>query len=453
MEHDRLSRVSKRVRPRADRSTAPPTLTGRGLLIRFLCSGLVALAVVGAVTGWLSQRAGLKQAESDARQLTWIAGRGVIEPSLTPGALSGDRNALDALDSVVRRSIIRGSLVRTKIWRSDGTIVYSDESRLIGEKFELDGEELAVLTNGGGRAEISDLSKPENRFESPQIKLLEVYNRIDGPAGEPLLFEAYFEYATVKASARTAWARYLPSSLAALAVLQLAQIPIVWQLLRRSRQAQQVREELLRRSLDSSTLERRRIAADLHDGVVQDLSGVSYSLSALARNRDLTPNITVPIQQASDRVRGAVQGLRSLLVDIYPPNLEGEGLEAALSDLAARLNTHGLTTDVSVSFADHPPSADVVALLYRGAQEATRNIVKHARAKNVSISVIESHGAAVLTVDDDGAGFDPTVLQATRTDGHVGMRVLADLVADFGGTVAVESGRDEGSRVIVEVPL
>jgi two-component system, NarL family, sensor kinase len=448
-----LNRVPVVLRSSRHHVGAVPALTGRGLFVRFLASALVALAVVAAVTGWLSRRAGLQQAESDARQLTWIAGHAIVEPNTTPGVLSGDRAALNALDAVVRGGVLRGSLVRTKLWRADGTIAYSDESRLIGQKFELGASEQAVLAGGNGHAEISDLSNAENRFESPQIKLLEVYTRIEGPAGEPLLFEAYFEYATVEASARKAWARYAPSSLAALAVLQLAQVPIVWQLLRRSRQAQQAREELLRRSLDASTLERRRIAGDLHDGVVQDLSGVSYSLSAMARSRNLAPGLNEPIQAASDRVRGAVQGLRSLLVDIYPPNLEGEGLEAALEDMAARLNSHGLTTDVSVSFPDRQPSADLISLLYRGAQEATRNIVKHARAKTVSIRAYDDEGTAVLTIDDDGAGFDPASLQVVRNDGHVGMRVLADLVADFGGTVAVESAVGEGSRVTLEVPL
>lgn len=81
---------------------------------------------------------------------------------------------------------------RVKIWNSEGRIVYSDETRLIGETFELDADELDVLGDGGSAAEISDLSRPENRFEGGSGGLLEVYTQVWSPEGEPLLFEVYY---------------------------------------------------------------------------------------------------------------------------------------------------------------------------------------------------------------------------------------------------------------------
>ena len=79
-----------------------------------------------------------------------------------------------------------------KIWRADGTILYSDETRLIGARYPLGEEEHDVLRRGGTRAEVSDLDKPENRFETGSGGLVEVYTRIVSPEDEPMLFEVYY---------------------------------------------------------------------------------------------------------------------------------------------------------------------------------------------------------------------------------------------------------------------
>jgi two-component system, NarL family, sensor kinase len=90
--------------------------------------------------------------------------------------------------------------------------------------------------------------------------------------------------------------------------------------------------------------------------------------------------------------------------------------------------------------------------VYRSAQEAVRNVTKHSRASSVSLDVRSFDDRIVLTVEDDGVGFDPTTIGARRAEGHVGMHVLADVVNRYGGTVNVESAPGKGTRVIVEVP-
>ena len=93
-----------------------------------------------------------------------------------------------------------GSLVRVKIWSADGRILYSDESRLIGDRFALDAEELEVFERPATRSEVSDLSAPENRFErAAGRKLLEVYRPVWTPDRRPLLFETYSAYDAVTA--------------------------------------------------------------------------------------------------------------------------------------------------------------------------------------------------------------------------------------------------------------
>ena len=306
-----------------DRPLVEPISVGK-VVARFAVAGFVALVLVIAFTAIASRRVGTEQAIEEARRVADISGIGLVAPVLDDGVVAMDRDALDRLDAVVRDDVLRGSLVRVKIWREDGTIVYADEPRLIGEQFPLDDDALEVLATGGQIAEVSDLSGPENRYETER-KLLEVYTRVETPSGTPLLFETYFNYGGVTEVGRNLWLQFAPITIAALILLELVQIPIAWSMARRLQASQQERERLLRHALEASDAERRRIASDLHDGVVQELTGVSLTLAAQGRT-SIEPQQAL---DASEAIRSSVKSLRSLLVEIYPPNLAEEGLESA----------------------------------------------------------------------------------------------------------------------------
>src|SRR5205814_387613 len=113
-------------------------------------------------------------------------------------------------------------------------------------------------------------------------QLLEVYVPVRATDGRPLLFEAYLRSSAVSASGRRLWLAFAPALLGGLLLLQLVNLPLARSLAGRLRRAQGERETLLHEALEASQNERRRIAADLHDGVVQDLVGTSYALSAHA---------------------------------------------------------------------------------------------------------------------------------------------------------------------------
>ena len=442
--------VTDRAKRRQVASARP--LTVRGLLGRFLLAGIVALSIAVVVTAWASRRSGLAQAERDARQTTWLIGAGIVQPALTPGIFTGEPDAIENLHGLITTTVLSDSLLRVKLWAADGTILYANDSRLIGMRFDLGEDEAKILSKGGSEAGMSDLAAPENQFDTTGVAQLEVYTKISGPGGEPLLFETYFRNSKVQQAARGAWRTYAPISLSALVVLQLAQIPVVWQLTKRLRREQAEREHLLRQAVVASANERRRIAADLHDGVVQDLSGLSFSLTALGRATDLPTRFVAPMNDAAEGVRSSVRGMRTLLVDLYPPNLNDEGLESALGSLLTRLSGQGITTTLDVSLGEQSLDTETTALLYRSAQEAIRNIAKHARAHSVALAVQSNADRTVLTVQDDGTGFDASLLLGPGEDGHVGMRVLADLVSQSGGEVYVESAEGRGTKVTVEVP-
>lgn len=312
------------------------------LIGRFAIAGVVVLALVSALTALASRRIGTDQAIADAQRVTYITGKGIIEPLLDQRLMEHDRDALEHLDRAVRDTLLEGSLVRIKVWSRDGVVVYSDESRLIGEQFALEADALEVLATGEAHADVSDLASDENQFET-ESKLLEVYQRLETSTGEPVLYEAYFRYSGVAAVGRKLWTQFAPIAIGALVLLQLVQIPLAWSMARRLRSGQLERERLLRHAIDASDNERRRIAGDLHDGVVQELTGVSLGLAALGRAADIP---RTQVLEASSAIRNSIKSLRSLLVEIYPPNLHEEGLESAVSDLLS-----GLASAVS------PPSS------------------------------------------------------------------------------------------------
>ena len=265
-------------------------------VVQFLATGFVVLVVVVVVTVQLSRRAADREAINDARGTTELLARSVAEPALPRGLVSGDVGAVDRFDRTVLRRLLVGEVKRIKIWRADGRIVYSDETELIGSSYPLGADEREALEKGTSDAEISDLTRPENRFERGigAGGLLEVYTRVRSPEGDPLLFEAYFSAKDIAARRQQIYDAFQPIALGGLLVLVAVTTPLLWALTRRLERSSRDRERLLEAAADASESERRRIARDLHDGVVQDLAGTSFALSAALRDPD-TPRRPRPV--------------------------------------------------------------------------------------------------------------------------------------------------------------
>ena len=420
----------------------------------FVIGSLVALVLVGLAATLLVRRIGTTQAIDEAKDLTSLVARGIVQPALSDGIANSDPQAIAALDRTMKARVIAPPIVRVKIWDSHGRIVYADDHRLLGQRYPLGADELDSLRTGAIDAGVSDLSAPENRYERGYDKLLEVYRPVRTPGGTTLLFEAYLRFANVSQDAQRVWTLFLPALLLALLVLWAVQVPLAWMLARRVQEGQRDRERLLRRAIDSSDAERRRIASDVHDGVVQDLAGLSYSLTATAdrvAKDGSTTEAAAALRHAAGSVRRNMRELRTLLVEIHPPNLHTQGLAAALSDLLAPLAARGVETTLDVA-PDLSLPEDVEALLFRGAQEALRNVATHAAARRVSVSVHADGRVATLEVRDDGVGFDVDALVARRAEGHLGLGLLSELARDAGGGVDIRSEPGEGTTIRMEVP-
>ena len=441
-----------------DRGQRPPwaavpnkPVSVRRYVMRFALAGLPVLVLVIIFTALASVRIGEHLAIDNATKSNRIAAMEVEVHALDDGILFGDPATLARIDALVHDFVIEDSLIKVKIHGPDGVVLYSNDQALIGQRFPFGPDELAVL---GGEideeAEVSDLTKIENGGDG-DTKLLEAYRRITTPNGTPLLFESYFRYDEVEETGGRLWRQFAPIAVGAFVVLELVQIPFAISLARRVRSGQEQRERLLQHAVESSDAERRRIASDLHDGVVQDLTGVSLSLTAGARVTDSEPTREVLVD-AGSKIRESVKSLRSMLVDIYPPNLYEEGLRSALADLLGALHNREVATALEVDPDAVTLSRDSVNLLYRGAQEALRNVTSHARATRVAVSVVVSSSHAVLAVTDDGEGFDPYTLAARAREGHVGLRSLAGLVSDAGGAIEIRSQQGVGTQVTVTLP-
>jgi two-component system, NarL family, sensor kinase len=431
----------------------------RGELLAFLAVSLFALiAVAGAtilLSGWIARDNQLGDAE---RMASRIADQ-IVEPLLreSKGGLDENREALDIL---LESRVQDGSVTAFLVWDATGTIVYSSEKEDENKQPGV-SDELAAALDG---EVVSDVDQePELPLEGGG-SLIEVYvpMTVDGRA---MVFETYFTSGSLERAAALLRSRIVPLAVGALAVLELVQIPLVVSLARRLSRHEAERTQLVVSNLVASDRERREIAADVHDGPVQELAGVSYALSALR------PSVPEDQRLMVDRVvvavRSAVASLRRLMVQIYPPDLSGPGLAAALEDLAGPLREQGLT--VHVQEASKPGmSPSAAAVLYRTAREALINVTKHAMASTVWIRLEESRygglPAVRLTVADDGVGL-PTVSddgspsshpdglptpsgESAGEPGHLGLRLVRDRIVEAGGSIAV--GERPGGGVVLD---
>jgi len=221
--------------------------------------------------------------------------------------------------------------------------------------------------------------------------------------------------------------------------------------LHRLRQAHDVRRELLARLVSAQEAERRRIAAEIHDDTIQTAVAIGIRLEVLGRHLDDADD-RAELERLRELVRQGLTGLRNLLIDLRPMALERQGIGEALREYAERWTTAGGPTfDLEDRLTAEPP-LEVRTILFRIAQEALVNARKHAQASMIRVAVRESDGGFLLTVQDDGQGFD---LAGPNTDvpGHLGLASMHERAAQAGGWCRVETLPGAGTTVRAWVPV
>ncbi|MEA2285342.1 MAG: two-component system, NarL family, sensor kinase [Solirubrobacteraceae bacterium] len=437
-----------------DESLRPRASSRRVALAQFALSSMAMLVVVGTLGAVTLRHVSTGEALRDARALTVALSRAVIRDRITPAVLAGDSVALASLDRAIRERVLGDPVVRLKIWTPDGRIVYSDAPGLIGRRFVLPGDLREALHTGVAAAEVSDLSRLENRFERGNGKLVEVYLPLRIADGRQVLVEAYHPAVSIDVAGNRIWRNLLPVLLAFLAALAVAQLPLAWFLARRVRADERERERMARVAEEALDAERRRIAAELHDGVVQDLAGVAFELQAAA---DRVPadapgeDLAATLRRGASVSRGSMRALRSLLVDLYPSERRTKGLDDAVEELARPLRERGVDVELDLS-VDRALPSPTEELLYRAVQEALRNVERHAAASTANVALHDDGGGVTLVIEDDGRGMTGDDLREQHAAGHMGLALLADGVSARGGSLSIESEPGSGTRVSVSLP-
>jgi two-component system, NarL family, sensor kinase len=419
-------------------------------VIAIVTVGLLAFLVVLVSGVAVVRQLAKSQAVEQARALTLLDAR-LVQRRITdnmanPDSIAASERWARLIDPVVRESPVE----RVKIWNASGKVIYSDLAELMQQpEVPLGEDELRVLRTGEVVAEVSDLKGEENETEQGLSgPITEVYTRIKTPNDTPLLFETYQSSEAIANSGREIASTFTPVLITTLASAAVVEMALAIALIRRFRKNQREREALMEAAMEASFRERRRIAGDLHDGPVQEMAGLSLGLAAQAAAAP-DQKTRETLNQAVGVVRSSVRTLRSAIVGVYPPNLEQMGLEAALSDLLARLPTHQVSGHLDFNL-DQDLEHRSSELLYRTSQEAIRNVEKHADASNVWVSVGRQNGKVTLSVQDDGRG-GASVSDHVGESGRFGLAVLADIISDAGGQMRLTSN-GTGTTVQVEVP-
>jgi signal transduction histidine kinase len=440
----------REVRPSAD---APGTSVVKGAVLRFVAFSLLAALVLTGLTILVSERIAQRHALIDARQqAAGIADR-VAAPLVDEDVRGGVPGASDALTQVMQNRMADGSLSRVKIWDADGRIIWSDEDELIGRRFELEDDVRRLFGTHETTAELSDLSREENVAERSEESLLEVYAGTVDAQGAPLVFEAYLDLASMQQTARSIMVSFVPVVIGSFVLFVLVVVPLAVKLGRRVEKAQRDRARMMRHVVIATELERRRIAEDLHDGVVQELAGLGYTLPTATRQLEEggdTAVVRTILKRAEELIQRNVTALRSLMTDIYPPDVHGPGLRDAVRDLVhTEAGRAGITASTHIQ-DDLDLPVEAGRLTYRIVREALRNVAKHAQAGHVSVDLHCYDGHVDIRVVDDGRGPGPNA--GRGREGHLGLRLLRDSMDDLGGSMDISAGPDGGTALTVTFP-
>ncbi len=249
---------------------------------------------------------------------------------------------------------------------------------------------------------------------------------------------------------------------------QAGQIKGVSVIARDISESTRISEELAlarRRLAENQEAERHRLARELHDEVVQQLIGFRYELVDVRRRaNDLythnrpSEQLTEVLAGLDEQVLSVVRQVRRVISNLRPAGLEEFGLTTALNGVIAQLKResrlHVPTIHAELDECPRELPQAITLGLFRVAQEALRNALKHAQANHITIILQIEPTKAILQVTDDGQGFNvPTHLAELAADNHFGLIGMSERVSWVDGTLTIRSTPQEGTQVVAEIPL
>ena len=221
-------------------------------------------------------------------------------------------------------------------------------------------------------------------------------------------------------------------------------------------QAQQARDEVVRQLITAEEEERQRISRELHDQMGQQLTALLLGLQALKDTSRGRPKALAMIEQLHGIADQIGREVHQLALDLRPTALDDLGLAAALANYSA---DWAQRSHVAVNFHSNGldalrPAREIETTIYRVVLEALNNVARHAQAKHVSVILERRDNYVIAIVEDDGQGFDTEAVMGTlRQEHRLGLLGMHERVAQFGGTLTIESTLGHGTTVIVRIAL
>jgi signal transduction histidine kinase len=213
------------------------------------------------------------------------------------------------------------------------------------------------------------------------------------------------------------------------------------------------RQALLESLVEAQEEERRRLARELHDGAGQMLT------SLLVRIKTLEKKATVPDTQREleallDIVSETIEQVRELSHRLRPAALEEFGLAVALRTLVKEMTYQtGITAHCYLDLNGVVLPSGVDVILYRIAQEGLTNILRHAHANEITVRLTSDENAILMTIEDNGRGFSPQHLTPEPGTRHLGLIDMRERAAIAGGYMDVYSAPNQGTMLLVRVPI
>jgi signal transduction histidine kinase len=219
--------------------------------------------------------------------------------------------------------------------------------------------------------------------------------------------------------------------------------------------AREIEAELLRRLISAQEEERRRIARELHDDTSQSLTALVLTLDTISLSPTLDDKLKTRVAFMKSITVNLLEGIRQMIFDLRPAMLDDLGLVPAVSWYAEqRLKPSGVRVAVESSGGERRLPQGIEIALFRVAQEALTNIVKHAGAESALIAVDINDTEAFLEIEDDGRGFNPREATRPSEKGQgLGLLGMKERVAALGGTISISSREGHGTSVKVHIPL
>jgi signal transduction histidine kinase len=436
--------------PRVGRATNDRRVL-RAAVLRFAAMSTIPLAVVAGAVVFASHHVARELALAEASERSQGLAERVVEPYVEDRLRHRDPVAEQRFGRAIQPHIDGGAFDHIILWDEHGTAIWSDDPGWIGHTEPLPDEVKEALAT----REVLTAAPGDDSLDAPGENdhldaFYEVYVPGRDDSGESFLLETYIDPRQIAASDAEVFSALLPVGIGGLLLLQLALIPLAYVLARNIERGRRHRAELLERFFDFWQQERLHLAHELHDGVVQDLSGAAYVMPSIVNqlpsgaDGDEAKATGVRIGKV---LRQNLRAIRSLVFDLVPVELGGN-LRDALEALGARQRDAGTEVEINVS-EDLVLDPAVATLVYRVVREGLRNVEKHAEAQRVVVTVVERGGMVSTSLLDDGKGIIEH--DASRAS-HFGISLLEALVRDLGGTIELTSRANSGAMLEVVLP-